>query len=717
MDIANNGPVLDAGRFTMRITNIGVIGNAFFNKGLSFDPSFEFPRGSGHECLEHAELWVGATRVDGSIGVSGGPVFEFRPTLDSTDVVSVRYAGDRGTRATFDDDGDGKVDEEFLDGRDNDGDGEVDEDLRFPAQETAACSFTDDTKEAVEFGYQNGEPHVPLKLTVKQEAHAWALPGFDRMAAVHYTITNHGQERLRDVWLGMYANLDSRERSGGSGHLDDAVTMMSDTTVIHDGRRTFVFGSAAFTKDCFTTLGGTWPAVHDARVGSTAPWTALVGVSHTTDPLGYLVNFAYPGAQRAAAAARAPRRDTAFTTSVFSLGLPPRQGGPPNLDADRYAALRGTYPTAPLDAARDYSVLLSCGPFPTLDPGQSVEFAVAFIAADSPDSLRAPRSRRDWCRGTRLGTCSRMTMCRRAPPSSSTVNRTSYGHEGMLAGAREHRVHLRPALYRQVLPGPRVHPAAGAAAARGDRRVRRSPPGSPVSGWTDCDVCTGWGGAETSGALVSRLARAAAAAVPCGPGRPGRDRGVDNPGTAGGRPGMPGAPYVDVLGLSRLPARPVDATDAAPVTHWQHRELRRRHRRSARAIREVLDSSVPYDSVAYEQKHYPVGRYKFRDPRILDGFDYHYVVTAVVQRQVTGAGQGPTEFMESPFRAVFDGIVRPRLEAGGSYRDGKVWVVPNPFRQDAPWDRPRCRATRSHGTWTSWTATGAVEDPHLHAGG
>ena len=87
MDIANNGPVLDAGRFAMRITNVGVIGNAFFNKGLSFDPSFEFPKGSGHECLEHAELWVGATRDDGSVGVSGGPMLEWRPTLDSSDVV------------------------------------------------------------------------------------------------------------------------------------------------------------------------------------------------------------------------------------------------------------------------------------------------------------------------------------------------------------------------------------------------------------------------------------------------------------------------------------------------------------------------------------------------------------------------------------------------------------------------------------------------------
>ena len=134
MDIGNNGAVLDAGRFAMRVTNVGVMGNAFFNKGLSFDPSFEFPRGSGHECLEHAELWVGATRDDGTIGVSGGPMLEWRPTLDANDLVIRRDAGDRGTRGAFDDDGDGKIDEEALDGRDNDGDGEVDEDVQFPAQ-------------------------------------------------------------------------------------------------------------------------------------------------------------------------------------------------------------------------------------------------------------------------------------------------------------------------------------------------------------------------------------------------------------------------------------------------------------------------------------------------------------------------------------------------------------------------------------------------------
>src|SRR4029079_605010 len=81
MDINDRGPLLDAGRFAMRITNIGVVGNAFFNQGLSFDPSFEFPRGSGQELLNHADLWVGARTTDGSFRVSGGPMLEWRPEL------------------------------------------------------------------------------------------------------------------------------------------------------------------------------------------------------------------------------------------------------------------------------------------------------------------------------------------------------------------------------------------------------------------------------------------------------------------------------------------------------------------------------------------------------------------------------------------------------------------------------------------------------------
>jgi len=685
MDIANNGPVLDAGRFSMRITNIGVVGNAFFNKGLSFDPSFEFPKGSGHECLEHAELWVGATRQDGTKGVSGGPVFEFRPTLDSSDVVAVRYAGDRGTRTTYDDDGDGKLDEEFLDGRDDDGDGEVDEDLRFPAQETAATSFTDDQRESVEFAYENGEPHVPLGLTVKQEAHAWSLPGFDRMAAIHYTITNHGQERLRDVWLGVYANLDSRDRSGGTGHLDDAVTPMSDTVVIHEGPTVM---RLVFVKDCFATLGGKWVAVHDAKVGSTAPWTALVGVSHTTDPLGYVVNFAFPGARAAAAAARAPRRDTAFTTSVFSLGLPPRQGGPPNLDADRYAALKGQYPTAPTDEARDYAVLVSCGPFSRLDPGESVEFAVAFIAAETPDSLiaSAQSARLAW-RGTRFNLQPDIVE---GPPSIHWLFGDTYtnGHEVCLQGPPDLDFNYDPHCTAKFYLDPAYIPPPGLPPET-ITEVTYSSRAPCIWSDMDCDVCTGWGGKETQ---VNWYLGTAGPPQPQFRSVPG-DREVtvewDNlPELLADARVMPGAPWTfwgyRVYRLDQWERESL----LPPVSRWQQiASFAVDTTLGARPLSEVVDLSVPSDSIAYERPHYPTGRYKFHDPRVLNGFDYHYVVTAVVQRQTGTAGQVFTDYMESPFRAIFSGIVRPRTEAGVSYRDGKVWVVPNPFRQDAAWDR------------------------------
>src|SRR6185369_8688768 len=105
MDINNAGPLLDAGRFALRITAIGVVGDAFFEKGLSFDPSFEFPRGSGQELLNHAVLWVGAVDALGVHRVSGGPLMEWRPTLSPQDHVRVAYAGAPGTLRFVDDDG------------------------------------------------------------------------------------------------------------------------------------------------------------------------------------------------------------------------------------------------------------------------------------------------------------------------------------------------------------------------------------------------------------------------------------------------------------------------------------------------------------------------------------------------------------------------------------------------------------------------------------
>src|SRR5947207_14469617 len=87
LDVEDRGPVLNAGGFALRVTNCGLIGNAFFDIGRSSDPSFEFPPNSGHELLNVAALWVGGILEDGEKHVSGGPILEWRPTLDPADRV------------------------------------------------------------------------------------------------------------------------------------------------------------------------------------------------------------------------------------------------------------------------------------------------------------------------------------------------------------------------------------------------------------------------------------------------------------------------------------------------------------------------------------------------------------------------------------------------------------------------------------------------------
>jgi len=694
MDIANNGPVLDVGRFTMRVTNIGVIGNAFFNKGLSFDPSFEFPAGSGHECLEHAELWVGATRDDGSVGVSGGPMFEWRPTLDSSDVVLRRYAGDRGTRAAFDDDGDGRVDEEFLDGIDNDGDGEIDEDIHFPAQELAACTYVDDRPEAVNFAYDNGERHVPFGLSVKQEALAWSLPGFDKMAGFEFTITNHGNQTLHNVRLGIYADLDSRERRGGSGHTDDIVSMLADSTIVADGVSVINAippVNPGWVKPCFTTLHGDWPAMHDADGRSTSPWCAVIGLSHTTDPLNYITNPAFQGVAQAQAAIRAPKKDTTFTYSIFSPSLPPRQGGPPNLDVDRYAALNGDFAQAPVDQPRDYSILLSCGPFRYLAPGQSVFFSVAFIAGENADSLVAvAQSARLAWRGTSLNLI----------PDAKDFTSGLINFRDARSGIGGHEICYEPPPGLEFTYDPNC-PEKFTILDPVYRPYPQVPPPFTTSEvlykngtgciWSDfdCDACTGLTGAETTFHWY--------VAAPAPPQPRTRitplDRKVlvewDNlPELLADANVVPGPPYsfwgYRVYRLDEWQRESL----LPPAKQWQQL--------ASFAVDTTLGASplsaarvdgVDYDSVAYERKHYPIGRYRFVDERVQDGFDYHYVVTALAQRTVTVSGTPRTELLESPFRTLFSSIVRPRVEAGERFRDGRVWVVPNPFKAHAPWER------------------------------
>jgi hypothetical protein len=409
----------------------------------------------------------------------------------------------------------------------------------------------------------------------------------------------------------------------------------------------------------------------DGVQGSGLPAVAVMGLGHTTDPLALMEPAA------AKAAARAPGR-VSFRYSLFRLDLPAGQGGPPALDQDRYDALAGNYPVNVTPAvAGDQEVLVSCGPFASLSPGQSIDFAVALVAAPDPDSLK-----------TNLGNAAFLyhgTKFNLLPDSSGTeYNIGATGKNG-------HEACVEPPPGVEFDADPNCPTSISGLVLAPDQTAHYSH-GHCV--WTnaDCDVCTGLNGFET---IQRWLDPGSVPPVPAYHVAP-QDHVVRvawdnqpeillNAGIAGaGGYGFAGYHVYRLSNWTRESLLP-------PPQQWEQIGAYGPDSLNGQTpLAAVTDSTVGYDVIAYRQRHYPIGRYRVLDRKVLNGFDYLYLVTTVGQRTVTLQGGGTrVEQIESPLVAAIDSIVVPHVTAAG--HAGGVWVVPNPYRASAAWDRQPIR--------------------------
>lgn len=685
MDIEDSGPVLQVGRFALRVSNVGVIGNPWFDSGRSFDPSFEFPRGSGHELLGRAELWVAASRPDGSRSVSGGPTYEWRPSLDPDDRVRSVMAGAPGSRWNVDDDGDGRPDEDMLNGRDDDGDGRVDEDFDLPAQQMLTAEYTDSQREAINYGYPNGETHVPLSLAVHQEVLGWSGGGADQIAGLRFVITNQGSELLTDLRLGLYVDLDSRSSADRGGHLDDFIARIPYEMTTSEGE-VLISAGGLFSKQCFTRIKGEAVAVLDSRPNSGLPVGAVVPLSHTSDPLVLLTNDAFPGVREARAAARAPASDHAFESHVFVQGLPPGQGGPPILDDQRSAALAGDFPEAQdLRAGQDYAVLVSCGPFPRLLPGTSVEFSVALIAALRLEEISGlATAARRLERGTKFN------LIADASSQAWFEGETGVnGHEICFEPPAGVEFNYDPHCPSKFFGDPLMIPV-GAVVGPGVAFEVTYRHGTCVWSDLDCDACTGKDGTDRAHrwSLTSLLASSPATRVTP------RDGEIaiewDDAPEAALRAGSVGDSSYTFEGyklyrlddwnrISRLP----------PPEQWQRIGVYRADttRGGGISLASITDLTVPESETVNGVPHHPVGRYRVVDRGLHVGADYHYVVTSVLRAHAPrDTLPSIVAEVESPFVPDFRTRVSPQTAARAG--PPRAWVVPNPYRGHADWERP-----------------------------
>jgi uncharacterized repeat protein (TIGR01451 family) len=300
------------------------------------------------------------------------------------------------------------------------------------------------------------------------------------------------------------------------------------------------------------------------------PLITVVPVDRTTDPL-----------QRVHAGV--PLR-----TTLFERNRVPGQGGLPRNDAERYAAMAGTYPGSAGSEPSDYVVLVSQGPYASLGPGESMLFDAAVVAADDAEGLfDAVSNVMD------LHPTSTWIDPGAAPPAPD-----------LRVTPLDHAVRLEWDNRPEVLIG------AGLS----------GPDGTRFAGYNVYKLAD-WRRRESM--LPPRENWSLLASV--GPN----------------------------AGLGQIP------------------------------LSAVTDSSLDYERILYEQRLYPRGRYRLTDTLVKNGFDYVYGITTVSEVR---SGSVLTGILESPLTVQFVDRVTPQAAARNA--GGGVWVVPNPFRANAGWDRP-----------------------------
>ncbi|HET6347676.1 MAG TPA: FlgD immunoglobulin-like domain containing protein [Candidatus Krumholzibacteria bacterium] len=345
--VVDGSPVHNVGNLWVHASNWGAIGSQP-GSALPFSdaPSAQWPGGSNVEYLYVAGLWVGAL-VNGVPHVSTSAYqIEFRPSPDPRDTVyRTAYGALHGNRipADPDDDSDGAVNEDPLDGYDNDGDGLVDEDFAAISDQMFSRNFRDDDPTAISIY----PLHVPMHLAVHEESYQFSDPDYDDFAGFTFSITNDGSDVLQDMYIGMFADGDVGNRNTPNYWEDDATGFASVPVDfgLH-GSGTFAF---PYWRDA------------DGDGGEATGDCGFVLLDYTTDPAGVT----------------APTTVSLHTLANFSGYASYADGGDPTNDFERYEVMSSGVIGAPKSG--DVRTLMAVGPFPSVAPGQTVTFTVALV--------------------------------------------------------------------------------------------------------------------------------------------------------------------------------------------------------------------------------------------------------------------------------------------------------------------------------------------------
>lgn len=345
--VLDGSAVHDLADVQLNVTNFGLIGSRW-GSGAPFSqaPSLLYPAQGGVNHLWAAGLWVGGLLDDGVARVSTGQ-YSSEFVADPEDPVETIYRSgvdDRGRphgrrypAPNADDDHDGLVDEDPLDGRDNDQDGLVDEDFARIGDQYFRAVMHDD----LPFVEEILPDHSPLGIEVVQRSFQFSDERYADCVGFRYEVTNRGTQVIRQPRLGLFADFD-----------------------IGDG-----VGSAS--NDLAAVFRGTTPASDGTPVDLTLAYM------HSSDPTdGAWAGVILLDANQQTGGVR-----------FYSGNQPFGQGGDPTNDAERYLVLSSGGFDAASARPNDYRIVVSSALLADLDPGASTAVDIAFVLGESLEEL------------------------------------------------------------------------------------------------------------------------------------------------------------------------------------------------------------------------------------------------------------------------------------------------------------------------------------------
>ncbi|MFT7698569.1 MAG: hypothetical protein ACI8S7_000382 [Candidatus Krumholzibacteriia bacterium] len=367
--ILDGSYVMNVGEVQINITNWGLIGSMYSSvRPWSDAPSCQWPAGSGNEYLWASGLWIGGVVLGERLCSTGGSGSEMYPIPEDIEATIYEAIGTKllrpsgnpdasGRREPMpspDDDDDGLIDEEILNGFDDDDDGLIDEDFAQIGNQMFVLTNYDNTRLAQE-NYPN---HKPMNLEIVQTTFQWENDLADDFVGFDYVITNVGVTDIDRVYIGFFSDADIGPRGGSNTAADDLAGSWPATPgspgLVRASDGSFVPIQVGYMYD---------GAENDRLDG----YFGVVFLGHDVDPAGRF----------------APVSVGMATFQSFSGSTSFDQGGDPSNDDERYQLM-----SAPIEEwdqntqpgkEADFRFLVSAGPFDVMPPGGQLTFQVGMV--------------------------------------------------------------------------------------------------------------------------------------------------------------------------------------------------------------------------------------------------------------------------------------------------------------------------------------------------